>query len=95
LAAGVADAGQAVVFRAKGDVQRARAGARAKRGREVADASPHAETRVSQGLGNPGRRLLLLPSELGMGVNPMAQVDQALAVCLKPLAGSGFGVHQA
>src|SRR5260370_352473 len=44
VAAGVADGGQAVVFRAKGDVQRAPAGARAKAGREVTDAATDAET---------------------------------------------------
>src|SRR5207249_2392357 len=64
VAAGMADAGQAVVLGAEGNVERTRAGAGDERGRQPADAAGDAESGPVEDLRAPPGGVLLLEAEL-------------------------------
>lgn len=93
MAASVTDARQAVVFGANPDVQRTRSDASAKRRGKVANTLFHREAGVSQRLTEPGRGLLFLKAQLGMGMDAAAETDQTVAGGLKTFSRCGFCVH--
>ncbi len=74
VAAGVADAGKAIVFGANADVQRPGSGAGAERRWEVGNAFLHCETGVGQKLTEPGRGLLFFEAQFGMGMDAVAEL---------------------
>src|SRR5687768_8552536 len=76
VAARVPDAGQRVVFGADADHKRAAACRRHKGGGQVAHARLDVEPPVRQQLGTPCGGTLLLEAELGVGVDPVAEIDQ-------------------
>src|SRR5438128_2443465 len=91
--AGVADAGEAVVLGAQGQVERPRAAARHERRREASDAALDGEAGGVEGFGAPRGGALLLEGQLGMGVDAVAQRDQAVPARGDPLADGGSGIH--
>src|SRR5581483_12341378 len=91
--AGVADRGQTVVLGADRDMQRARAGARHEGGRQLTDSALDREAGAVEGLAQPSTRALLFETELGMGVDAVAEVNQCLAMPFQCLARYVLGVH--
>ena len=78
VAAGVADAGQRVVLGADDDVERAADPARRlEGGGQAADARLDGEPVPVERLTEPGGRPLLLPFDLGVGVDAVAEGDHA------------------
>ncbi|MFZ0979315.1 MAG: hypothetical protein WAN23_07915 [Candidatus Acidiferrales bacterium] len=94
VAAGVADSGKGIVFGTNADVQWPRPGAGAERRGQIANAFFHREAGVGQRFAQPGRGLLFLEAKLGVRVDAVAEIDQAVASGFETLAGSGFGVHR-
>src|SRR2546430_9288855 len=85
--------GEAVVLGAQGQVERPRAGARHERRREASDTALDGEAGGVEGFGAPGGGALLLEGQLGMGVDAVAQRDQAVPARGDPLADGGSGIH--
>jgi hypothetical protein len=93
VSAGVSDPGQAVIFGAERDVQRACPGAGPKGGGQVANALLDREAGLVQTLAQPGTRLLFLEAELGMGVDTVTEADQPAAHRFKAFPRTGFRIH--
>jgi hypothetical protein len=93
VAAGVADARQAIVFRANRNVQGSRARPRDKGRRHIAGASFHGEARIRQGFADPLGRTLFLKAQFRMRMNPMTQLDQVPLSGIEPFARSIFRIH--
>src|SRR2546427_511314 len=74
-------------------VERPRAGARHERRREASDTALDGEAGGVEGFGAPGGGALLLEGQLGMGVDAVAQRDQAVPARGDPLADGGSGIH--
>jgi hypothetical protein len=74
----VPDLGQGVILGAQADGEGAGAGGRHDRGGQVDYSSLDGETMFGERLGNPAGRLVLLESQLGVRLDPMAQVDQGI-----------------
>lgn len=75
VATGMADTGQAIVFSANANVQRAGSGPGAERRGKVANTLLRSEAGVGQKLTQPIRGLLFLKTQLGMSVDTMAEID--------------------
>jgi len=94
MTAGMSDARQTIILGADGHVQRAFSRARGEGRRHAADAALDCETGAVQGFGQPGGSLLLLETQLRVGVNPMTHRDQLFARLVARAARFGFCVHE-
>ncbi|MBA7709632.1 hypothetical protein ES703_118553 [subsurface metagenome] len=84
MAAGVSHLGQGIVFRKKGDGRFPRAIAPAKSGGQLANPLFDLKTVSLQVLRQPTGCLYLMETELGVLVNPQAQLNKLLSVSIHP-----------
>ena len=93
VAAGMADARQAIVLGANGDVQRAVAGARGEGRRQIADAALNVKAGGVERVGEPAAGVFFFESEFRTRVNSMAQIENCFFYFSKSLFCSSFCIH--
>ena len=92
--AGVADTRKGVVLGAHGDDHRPAPGGGDQGGGEVAHAVLDLEAAGGERLTDPGGRPLLLEGQLGVGVDGVAQVEEAREVGVQLALDEGLSIHR-